>query len=84
VRSIAVRNKKRRPAPGALAHTTGFSSPADLDTASSGARAANAGAFTVGDNLDPERVLVLVVRGGAGLAQRIQAVLRRTRGCSGR
>src|ERR1700733_12435180 len=57
--------------------------PADLDAGSSGARAANAGAFTVGDNLDPERVLALVVRGGAGLAQRIQAVLRRTRGCSG-
>src|ERR1700733_7351926 len=57
--------------------------PADLDAGSSGARAANAGAFTVGDNLDPKRVLVLVVRGGVGLAQRIQAVLRRTRGCTG-
>ena len=51
--------------------------------APTGARAAAAGAFTAGDNLDPERVLALVVRGGAGLAQRIQAVLRRTRGCSG-
>ncbi len=48
-----------------------------------GARAAAASAVTVGDNLDPERILALVVRGGAGLAQRIQAVLRRTRGCGG-
>ncbi len=53
---------------GALAHTTGFSSPADLDAGSSGARAGNAGAFTVGDNFDPERVLGLEVRGGVGLA----------------
>src|ERR1700689_5826785 len=72
-----------RPVPGALAHTTGSGLPADLDAGSSGARAANAGAFAVGDNLDPERVLALVVRGDAGLAQRIQAVLRRTRGCRG-
>src|SRR5580692_11337895 len=72
-----------RPAPGALAHATGSGLPADLDAGSSGARAANAGALTAGDNLDPERVLALVVRGDAGLAQRIQAVLRRTRGCSG-
>jgi ACS family glucarate transporter-like MFS transporter len=43
-----------RPLPGALAHTTGFSSPADLDAGSAAAGAANAGAFTVGDNLDPE------------------------------
>src|SRR5439155_9727354 len=38
---------------------------------------------TVGDQLDPERILALVVRGVAGLTQRIQAVLRRTRGCGG-
>src|SRR5579862_7977657 len=31
-----------RPVPGALAHTTGSSLPADLDAGSSGARAANA------------------------------------------
>src|SRR6185369_7571346 len=31
----------------------------------------------------PERILALVVRGVAGLTQRIQAVLRRTRGCGG-
>src|ERR1043166_8751327 len=55
--------------------------PADLDA---GSTTGGAGAgVTVGDNLDPERVLVLVVRRGAGLAQRVQAVLRRTRRCCG-
>src|SRR5215467_8655441 len=54
---------------------------ADLEAGSS-TRGAGAG-VTVGDNLDPERVLVLVVRGGAGLTQRVQAVLRRTRRCGG-
>jgi hypothetical protein len=49
-----VRVRSPRPVPGALAHTTGFSSPADLDAGSSGAGAGKAGAFTVGDNLDPE------------------------------
>ena len=63
--------KSPRALPGAFAHTKGFSLPADLDAGSSGARAANTGTFTVGDNFDPERVLALVVRGGAGLAQRI-------------
>src|SRR2546423_1882522 len=72
-----------RPVPGALAHTTESSLPADLDAGSSSARAASAGAFTVGDHLDPERILGLVVRGGTGLAQLIQAVLRCTRGRSG-
>src|SRR5262245_37704767 len=38
---------------------------------------------TGGDKLDPKRTVALVVRGGVGLAQRIQAVLRRTRGCGG-
>src|SRR5262249_21838287 len=38
---------------------------------------------TAGDKLDPKRTVALVVRGGVGLAQRIQAVLRRTRGCGG-
>ena len=52
--ALRYETKSPRPAPGAFAHTTGFSLPADLDTASSGARAANAGAFTVGHNLDPE------------------------------
>src|SRR6185312_9748017 len=47
------------------------------------AGAADSGALTVGDNLDPERVLALVVRGGTGVAQCIQAVLRRTRSGSG-
>src|SRR6185436_20973877 len=55
--------------------------PADLDACST-TRGAVAG-VTVGDHLDPECILVLEVRGGAGLAQCIQAVLLRTRGCSG-
>src|SRR4030095_16883427 len=38
---------------------------------------------TVGDQLDPERTRALEVRGVAGLAQRIQAGVRRTRGCGG-
>ena len=44
--------------------------PADLDAGSTSARAADAGAFAGGDNLHPERVLALVVRGGGGAAQR--------------
>src|SRR5580704_9448427 len=67
--------------PGALAQTAGFSLPADLEAGST-TRGAGA-AVTAGDNLDPGCILVLVVRGGAGLTQRIQAVLRRTRGCGG-
>src|SRR5262249_54255472 len=35
------------------------------------------------DDLDPERILVLEVRGVASLAQFIQTVLLRTRGCGG-
>src|SRR5947208_8036997 len=38
---------------------------------------------TGGDKLEPKRTVAFVVRGGVGLAQRIQAVLRRTRGCGG-
>src|SRR5262245_10635153 len=56
--------------------------PADLEAGST-TRAAGISTGTVGDNLDPECILVLVVRGGAGLTQRIQAVLGRTRGCGG-
>ena len=81
--ALGYETKGPRPAPGAFAHTTGYSLPADLDAGSTGERAAHAGAFTVGDHLDPERILVLVVRGVDGLTQRIQAVLRRTRGCRG-
>ena len=69
--------------PGASAHATKSRLAADLDAGATGAGAARAGTFTVGDNLDPERVLALVVRRDAGLAQRIQAVLRRARGCRG-
>src|SRR5262245_47539723 len=79
----SLRNKKGpRLAPGALAHTAGCSLPADLEAGST-TRAAVISTVTVGDQLDPECILVLVVRGGAGLTERIQAVLRRTRGCGG-
>src|SRR5262252_5121359 len=79
---VLAKQKSRRPAPGALAHTAGFSLPADLEAGST-TRAAVISTVTVGDHLDPECILVLVVRGVAGLAQRIQAVLRRTRRCGG-
>ena len=52
------------PRPGVLAQATGFSLPTDLDAGSSGVRAGNAGAFTIGDDLDPKRVFVLVVGRG--------------------
>src|SRR5580658_863021 len=75
-----------REAPGlrrGLLDTAVGNLPADLDARTNGARAAVVGAFTVGDNLHPERILALIVRGRTGLAQRSQAVLRRTRGCGG-
>ena len=59
--------------------------PAGLEAGSAtraGVRAA-AKDVTAGDKLDPKRTVALVVRGGVGLAQRIQAVLRRTRACGG-
>src|SRR5688572_8607252 len=58
----------------------GPSLPADLDAGAT-TRGAVAG-VTGGDHLHPERIRALVVRRGAGPAQRIQAVLRRTQGCS--
>src|SRR4029453_14893133 len=59
--------------------------PAGLD-AGSAARALTrtaAKVVTAGDKLDPERAVALVVRGGVGLAQRVEALHRRTRGCGG-
>ena len=57
--------------------------PADLDRVSRGdattAAAGNAGR----DKLDPKRAIAFVVRGGGGVAQRIQAVLWRTGICGG-
>ena len=85
-RAAVAKQKSPRPGPGALfAHTAGFSLPADLEAGSATSAAANGAAstVTVGDHLDPKCILVLEVRGVAGLAQRIQAVLRRTRGCGG-
>src|SRR5690606_39585906 len=60
-----------------------FSVAADLHGGRNGARAGSAGPFAGGNNLHPERVLALVVRGGSGSAQRIEAVLRRARGRGG-
>ena len=59
--------------------------PAGLEAGSATRAASRAAAkdVTGGDKLDPKRTVALVVRGGVGLAQRIQAVLRRTRGCGG-
>src|SRR6266478_4103127 len=74
-------SKSPRHAPGALAQAAGFRLAADLEAGSTTRGAA--AAVTAGDNLDPECILVLEVRGVARLAQRIQAVLRRTRGCGG-
>src|SRR5215469_10027571 len=74
--------KQKAPGTGqGLFLVAGFSLPADLEVGST-TRGAGA-AVTVGDNLNPECILVLVVRGNAGLTQRIQAVLRCTRGCGG-
>src|SRR5262245_7711703 len=74
---------KRAPGdkPGALACAAGSSLPAHLEAGST-TRGAVAG-VTVGDHLDPECIVALVVGRGAGLAQRIQTVLRCTRGCGG-
>src|SRR5262249_50527583 len=57
--------------------------PAGLEACSATRAVSRAAAkdVTSGDKLDPKRTVALVVRGGVGLAQRIQAVLRRTRGC---
>src|SRR4051812_10885883 len=59
--------------------------PAGLEAGSATRAAVRAAAkdVTGGDKLDPKRTVALVVRGGVGFAQRIQAVLRRTRRCSG-
>src|SRR6516165_3674527 len=59
-----------------------FSLPADLEARST-ARAAGESTVTVGDHLDPQCILALVVRGITCFAQRIQAALLRTRGCGG-
>ena len=52
----------------------------EAGTATRAAVRAAAKDVTAGDKLDPKRTVAFVVRGGRGLAQRIQAVLRRTRG----
>src|SRR5262245_3824690 len=67
---------------GSCAHTAGFSLPANLQ-AGSATRSGATRTAAIGDHLDPEGILVLEVRGVAGLAQRIEAALLRTRGCGG-
>src|ERR1700685_1087630 len=83
--ALRYETKSPRPVPGALAHIAGFSLPVYLEAGSATWAAARAAAkdVTAGDQLDPKRTVAFVVRGGTGLAQRIQAVLRRTRGCGG-
>src|SRR5262249_23561528 len=63
----------------------GWCLPADLEAGSATRAVSRAAAkdVTGGDKLDPKGTVALVVRGGVGFAQRIQAVLRRTRGCGG-
>src|SRR3954469_740151 len=58
--------------------------PVELEGGSATRAAVRAAAkdVTGRDQLDPQRTVVLVVRRGVGLAECIQAVLRRTRGCS--
>src|SRR3984885_12915686 len=62
-----------------------LSLPADQEAGSTTRAAANGALSTVavGNHLDPQRILVLEVRGVAGLAQRIQAGLLHTRGRGG-
>src|SRR5688572_7001598 len=66
---------------GLLIVQQGCCLPADLEAGSAtGAATLGARDVTAGDKLDPQRIRALVVRGGARLAQRIEAVHRRTRG----
>src|SRR6202011_5540651 len=87
--------KSPRPAPGALPYTAGAtclssssSNGGSISADTEAGSATSAGGLaakdvTGGDQLDPKGTVAFVVRGGTGLAQRIQAVLRRTRGCGG-
>src|SRR5688500_11897243 len=69
------------PERGARRHSGRDRLPADLEIRSAtGAATLGARNVAAGDKLDPQRTVALVVRGGGGLAQRIDAVHRRTRG----
>src|SRR5262249_38524198 len=69
---------------GLLLVQQGYCLPADLEAGSATGTGGLAAKYvTAGDKLDPKRTVALVVRGGGGLPKRIQAVLRRTRGCGG-
>src|SRR5688572_2191697 len=85
MRGPSPRKSPRFKAGGLLLVEKGCYLPAGLEVGSAtraGIRSA-AKDVTTGDKLDPKRTVALVVRGGGGLAQRIQAVLRQTRGCGG-
>src|SRR5690349_9016151 len=81
------RNKKEPPdtAGGSRSCDRGCCLPVDLNAVSRARAFTRAAAqdVTGGDDLYPQRVLALVVRGGGGLAQRRQAALLHTRRCSG-
>src|SRR5688572_30929060 len=72
--------KSPRPRAGAVAQT-GCTLTTDLKAVSWTRAAAGAAAkdVTRGDDLDPKRTVALVVRGGTGVAQRVEAVHRRSR-----
>src|SRR5262249_11096995 len=80
-------HRKKAPAVsrGLLLVQQGCCLPAGLEAGSATRAAVGAAAkdVTRGDKLDPKRTVALVVRGGVSLAQPIQAVLRRARGCGG-
>ncbi len=80
--SISNGTQKEPPASsrGLLLKQQVSSLPADLE---GGSTTKAEGTAVRGDHLDPQCILVLEVRGVAGLAQRIQAGLLRTRGCGG-
>src|SRR5438067_1102664 len=80
-----MKEKSPRAQAGGSDHAGGSGLPADLQAGSATGAAVGAAAKDVagGDELDPQRTVAFVVRGGVGLAQCIQAALLRARRCSG-
>src|SRR3954469_11906656 len=80
---MAVRSKSPRGTRRGLYSCGRIRLPTDLEVGSATRAAVRAAAkdVTGRDQLYPQRTVVLVVRRGVGLAQCIQAVLRRTCGC---
>src|SRR4030095_10935606 len=77
-RAARILKKSPRLHAGGSCSRSRCSLPADLE---GGSTTKAEGAAVRGDHLDPQCILVLEVRGVAGVAQRIQAGLLRTRGC---